>query len=57
MFYLRSMISYSRFTLENGLKVIVHEDPSTPLACINILYDVPAMNIPNKPDLLIYSNT
>ena len=42
MFYLRSMISYSRFTLENGLKVIVHEDPSTPLACINILYDVGA---------------
>jgi predicted Zn-dependent peptidase len=36
------MISYSRFTLENGLKVIVHEDPSTPLACINILYDVGA---------------
>jgi predicted Zn-dependent peptidase len=36
------MISYSRFTLDNGLKVIVHEDPSTPLACINILYDVGA---------------
>ena len=36
------MISYSRFTLENGLKVIVHEDPFTPLACINILYDVGA---------------
>ena len=36
------MISYSRFTLSNGLRVIVHEDPSTPLACINILYDVGA---------------
>ncbi|MFM2284742.1 MAG: hypothetical protein RLZZ543_239, partial [Bacteroidota bacterium] len=36
------MISYSRFTLDNGLRVIVHEDPSTPLACINILYDVGA---------------
>ena len=36
------MISYSRFTLDNGLRVLVHEDPSTPLACINILYDVGA---------------
>ncbi len=36
------MIHYSRFTLKNGLKVIVHEDASTPLACINILYDVGA---------------
>ena len=36
------MISYTRFTLDNGLKVIVHEDPSTSLACINILYDVGA---------------
>jgi len=36
------MISYSRFTLSNGLRVIVHEDPSTPLACLNILYDVGA---------------
>ncbi len=42
------MISYSRFTLENGLKVIVHEDPSTPLACINILYDVGARD--ERPD-------
>ena len=37
-----TMISYSRFTLSNGLRVIVQEDASTPLACINILYDVGA---------------
>ena len=36
------MIKYDRFTLDNGLKVIVHEDHSTPLACINILYNVGA---------------
>lgn len=36
------MITYHRFTLTNGLRVLVHEDPSTPLACINILYDVGA---------------
>lgn len=34
------MINYSRFTLDNGLKVLFHEDRSTPLVAINILYDV-----------------
>jgi len=36
------MNSFKRFTLKNGLKVIVHEDKSTPLAVINILYNVGA---------------
>ena len=34
------MIKFEKFILANGLKVIVHQDKSTPLACINILYDV-----------------
>src|SRR5438045_4575064 len=34
------MIEFSRFQLDNGLKVLVHEDPSTPMAIVNILYDV-----------------
>ena len=34
------MINYKRFTLENGLRVLVHEDKSTPLIAMNILYDV-----------------
>jgi zinc protease len=34
------MIKYEKFQLPNGLKVIVHQDKSTPLACINILYNV-----------------
>lgn len=34
------MIGYKRFTLDNGLRVIVHEDRSTPLVAMNILYDV-----------------
>jgi zinc protease len=34
------MISFSRTLLENGLKVIVHEDDSSPMAVVNILYDV-----------------
>ena len=36
------MIHYTSKTLSNGLKVLVHEDPSTPLATINILYRVGA---------------
>jgi zinc protease len=34
------MISFSSFTLENGLRVFVHEDPSVQIAVMNILYDV-----------------
>jgi predicted Zn-dependent peptidase len=36
------MVSFERFTLANGLKVLVHEDPTTPMAVVNILYDVGA---------------
>jgi zinc protease len=34
------MIRYEQFTLDNGLKVFVHEDFSTPMAAVNILYNV-----------------
>ena len=36
------MVKFNRFTLDNGLRVIVHEDPTTPMAVLNILYDVGA---------------
>src|ERR1700760_5037018 len=36
------MIDYTKYTLSNGLKLIVHQDKSTPLAAVNILYDVGA---------------
>lgn len=36
------MITFEKFTLENGLTVIVHEDNSTPLVALNILYKVGA---------------
>lgn len=36
------MIKFEKFELPNGLKVIFHQDKSTPLACINILYNVGA---------------
>ncbi len=34
------MIDFTSFTLDNGLRVLVHEDTSTPLAAVNVLYDV-----------------
>jgi zinc protease len=34
------MITYQEFTLPNGLRCLVHEDFTTPLAVLNILYDV-----------------
>jgi len=36
------MISFERFTLDNGLKVIVHTDKSMPIVAFNILYNVGA---------------
>lgn len=36
------MIDFNRFTLANGLRVLVHEDATTPMAVLNILYDVGA---------------
>lgn len=36
------MIAFDRFTLDNGLRVIVHHDNSTPLVAMNIIYDVGA---------------
>jgi predicted Zn-dependent peptidase len=34
------MIKFSRFCLDNGLRILVHEDISTPLVAMSILYDV-----------------
>jgi zinc protease len=36
------MIQYEKFTLENGLRVLVHQDESTPMAVVNVIYDVGA---------------
>lgn len=36
------MVYFNRFTLDNGLRVLVHEDHTTPMAVVNILYDVGA---------------
>ena len=34
------MVLFDKIVLDNGLKVIVHEDTSTPLVAMNILFDV-----------------
>ena len=34
------MIAFESFTLANGLQVIVHEDPNSSIAVVNLMYDV-----------------
>ena len=34
------MIQFNRFVLANGLRILVHEDHSTPMAVVNVMYDV-----------------
>jgi zinc protease len=36
------MINFERFVLANGLKVLFHKDTTTPMAVVNVLYDVGA---------------
>ena len=36
------MYSFEKYSLENGLKVILHHDEATPMVCVNVLYDVGA---------------
>ncbi|WP_462317538.1 M16 family metallopeptidase [Marinilabilia sp.] len=36
------MIDYHKYTLPNGLRVVVHQDKTTPMAAVNVLYDVGA---------------
>jgi zinc protease len=49
------MINYQQFVLENGLQVLVHEDHSSKMAVLNILYKVGSRNeIPGKTGLAHY---
>lgn len=36
------MIQFEKFSLSNGLKVLVHEDKSTPMVVVDVIYDVGA---------------
>ncbi len=36
------MLLFERFTLKNGLRVLVHHDSTTPMVAVNVLYDVGA---------------
>lgn len=36
------MLKFERFTLENGLRVLVHKDTTTPMVAVNVLFDVGA---------------
>ncbi|MDO9373844.1 MAG: pitrilysin family protein [Ferruginibacter sp.] len=36
------MIQFDKFALDNGLRVVVHEDKSTPMVVVNVIFDVGA---------------
>ena len=36
------MLKFERFALDNGLRVLVHKDTTTPMVAVNVLYDVGA---------------
>jgi zinc protease len=42
------MIHFDRFTLSNGLTVLVHEDKSTPMVVVDVIYNVGAKD--EQPD-------
>lgn len=48
------MIEFTRHTLDNGLRIIVHEDQSTPMAAVNIVYQVGSRN--ESPDKTGYAH-
>ncbi len=49
------MINYQKFVLDNGLEVLVHEDHSSKIAVVNMLYKVGSRNeIPGKTGLAHY---
>ncbi|MEX2564740.1 MAG: pitrilysin family protein [Cyclobacteriaceae bacterium] len=49
------MIHYKEYTLDNGLKVLVHEDHSSEMAVVNLLYKVGSKNeVPGKTGLAHY---
>ncbi|MDD3281684.1 MAG: insulinase family protein, partial [Bacteroidales bacterium] len=38
------MIPFEKYTLDNGLQVILHTDKATPLAAVNITYRIGSRN-------------
>ena len=36
------MLEYKKITLSNGLRFLYHEDRTTPMVALNVLYDVGA---------------
>lgn len=41
------MVKFERFTLENGLTVLIHPDHTVPMVALNVLYDVGARDEEN----------
>jgi zinc protease len=41
-------VPYTRFVLDNGLTLIVHEDPKAPIVAVNVWYHVGSKNEPER---------
>ena len=37
-------LTFKEYRLNNGLRIILHKDPSTPIACVNVWYHVGSWN-------------
>src|SRR5438270_3078103 len=42
--YMPTQIAFEKFTLPNGLDVILHEDHATPVVAVNVWYHVGSQN-------------
>lgn len=51
------MLQFEKFTLDNGLRVLVHVDKATPMVAMNILYDVGARENVTAQGLRTFSST
>ena len=49
-------IEFEEYKLDNGLSVILHQDNSTPIVTVSVLYHVGSKNEPEERDLLTSSS-
>ena len=51
-------VPFEKYTLPNGLTVILHEDKSDPIAAVAVVFHVgSSREVTGKPDLHIFLNT
>ena len=50
----QNKIDFEEYDLDNGLHVILHEDHSTPIAAVTVLYHVGSKN--EDPDVRVFAH-